>query len=107
MLVTDDLTLLAVLNSTIGWFLITQYCTNIQRGYQLIWEYFKEIPIPTPPIEQRKQLEVLVNRVLEISGQGPQVAAWERELNELVYGLYGLTDEEIALIEEAVGEFAQ
>ena len=27
------------------------------------------------------------------------VAAWERELNALVYQVYGLTDEEIAIVE--------
>jgi len=30
--------------------------------------------------------------------QGPQVAEWEWELNALVYELYGLTEEEIALV---------
>jgi len=34
-----------------------------------------------------------------LKGQGPQVAAWERELNALVYELYGLTEEEIGIIE--------
>ena len=30
---------------------------------------------------------------------GPQVTEWERELNALVYELYGLTEDEIRLIE--------
>jgi len=34
-----------------------------------------------------------------LKGQGPQVAEWERELNTLVYELYGLTEEEIGIIE--------
>ena len=32
----------------------------------------------------------------------PPVAAWERALNEIVYGLYELTDEEIALVEAEI-----
>jgi hypothetical protein len=28
------------------------------------------------------------------------VSAWEREIDELVYALYGLTPEEIKLVEE-------
>jgi hypothetical protein len=32
-------------------------------------------------------------------GQGPQVAPWERELNALVYELYGLTEDEIVIVE--------
>ena len=30
---------------------------------------------------------------------GPQVAEWERELNAVVYKLYGLTEEEIGVVE--------
>ena len=30
---------------------------------------------------------------------GPQVTEWERELNALVYELYGLTEDEIRIIE--------
>jgi hypothetical protein len=31
---------------------------------------------------------------------GADVSAWEREIDELVYALYGLTAEEIKLVEE-------
>jgi hypothetical protein len=31
-------------------------------------------------------------------GKDPQVAEWERALNALVYELYGLTQEEIAIV---------
>jgi type I restriction-modification system DNA methylase subunit len=43
---TDNKTLIAVLNSKMGWWLISKYCTQIQNGYQLIWNYFGLIPIP-------------------------------------------------------------
>jgi len=35
-----------------------------------------------------------VRKLLDAKGQGPQVAEWERELNALVYELYGLTEED-------------
>ncbi len=35
----------------------------------------------------------------DVHNQGPQVAQWERELNALVYALYGLTEDEIAIVE--------
>jgi hypothetical protein len=46
-------------------------------------------------------------RLLDAKGQGPQVAearaelveAWERELNALVYEVYGLSEEEMAIVE--------
>lgn len=43
---TNDKALLAMLNSKMGWWLITKYCSQIQNGYQLIWKYFGKIPIP-------------------------------------------------------------
>jgi hypothetical protein len=36
----------------------------------------------------------------DVRGEGPQAAQWERELNALVYELYGLTEDEIAIVEE-------
>ena len=37
----DDYFLLGILNSKLGWFLISNTCTEIQNGYQLIYDYFK------------------------------------------------------------------
>jgi len=34
--------------------------------------------------------------------QDPQVAEWEQQLNALVYELYGLTKDEIAIMEEII-----
>ncbi len=41
----EDYFLLGILNSKLGWFLISNTCTEIQGGYQLIYDYFKKIPI--------------------------------------------------------------
>ncbi len=43
---TENKALLGILNSKMGWWLITKYCTQIQNGYQLIWRYLGLIPIP-------------------------------------------------------------
>ncbi len=43
---TDNKGLLALLNSKMGWWLISKYCTQIQNGYALNWVYFNQIPIP-------------------------------------------------------------
>ncbi len=43
---TENKALVAVLNSKMGWWLITKYCTQIQNGCQLIWKYFGQVPIP-------------------------------------------------------------
>lgn len=43
---TDNKALVGVLNSKMGWWLITKFCTQIQNGCQLIWKYFGQVPIP-------------------------------------------------------------
>lgn len=102
MLTVDDLTLLAILNSAVGWFLIQNHCTPIQNGYQLIFEQFRHIPIAEPTNAQREKIEPIVQKLLDARGQGQQAEEWEQELNKLVYELYRLTEDEIALVEQAV-----
>ncbi len=43
---TEEKALVSLLNSKMGWWLITKYCTQIQNGCQLIWKYFGKIPVP-------------------------------------------------------------
>jgi len=63
-------------------------------------------PHRVPPINSTndsivKQIEELVDKILEAKKQNPAVdtVEWEREINELVYRLYDLTEEEIAIVE--------
>jgi hypothetical protein len=61
---TNNKDLLGVLNSKMGWFLITKYCTQIQNGCQLIWKYFGKIPIPK---FDDSGLEISVNQILSLN----------------------------------------
>ena len=163
---TRDKGLLAILNSKMGWWLITKYCTQIQHGCQLIWKYFGQIPIPTTTadiaakadqmlslskelqetshkfqrnIQREFNLEKLSAK-LENWFQTPfneflkelekskvkltlsQKAEWEdyflqeseqalaikhqidetdKEIDRMIYQLYGLTDEEISIVEKS------
>jgi len=63
---TDSKALLAVLNSKMGWWLISKYCTQIQNGYQLIWKYFGQIPIPNKLPED---LEILAVKMLSLNSE--------------------------------------
>lgn len=54
----SDKSLLALLCSRIGWWLISEYCPRIQNGHQLIWDNFMQIPIP-------QQLPDILNRYAE------------------------------------------
>jgi hypothetical protein len=100
---TDDKVLLGVLNSKMGWWLISKYCTAIQNGYQLIWKYFSQIPIATGNDIVRNQITGLVNQILAIKKQKPaaDTTALETQIDQLVYELYDLTEEEIKIIENS------
>jgi adenine-specific DNA-methyltransferase len=96
----DDKALVAILNSRIGWWLISKYCTAIQNGFQLIWKYFGQIPIPKGTQENKKLIE-LVDEILKVKKKNPDsnTAALEKEIDQLVYELYELTEDEIKIVE--------
>jgi type I restriction-modification system DNA methylase subunit len=64
---TENKGLLAILNSKMGWWLITKYCTQIQNGCQLIWKYFGQIPIPntTENLALKADLMLSLNNQLQ------------------------------------------
>ena len=64
---TDSTALLAILNSRMGWWLITKYCSQIQNGYQLIWKYFGQIPIPD--VKENHSLASLADQMLSLHAQ--------------------------------------
>jgi len=98
---TDDKVLLGILNSKLGWWLISKYCTAIQNGYQLIWKYFSQIPIVAGDKKVRNSLNQKVNDLLEQKKNNSQAdtSRLENEIDELVYQLYDLTPEEQRLVE--------
>lgn len=57
---SNNKSLVGILNSKMGWWLITKYCTQIQNGCQLIWKYFGQIPIPN----LNGELDALVNAMI-------------------------------------------
>jgi adenine-specific DNA-methyltransferase len=98
---TDNKVLLGVFNSRMGWWLISKYCTAIQNGYQLIWDYFGKIPIPDFNKNNSERIVRLVDKIIDSkkSNSAADTSALEVEINSLVYELYELTEEEIKIVE--------
>ncbi len=96
-----DKALFAFLNSKMGWYLISNYCTAIQNGYQLIYQYFGQIPIPLRLADSQEVLTAKADQILtaKAADSTADTSALEAEIDRLVYALYGLTDEEIAIVE--------
>lgn len=90
----DNKTLFALLNSDVCWWLISEYCPRIQNGYQLIWDNFKQIPIP----------KILPSRLAELADEIMVATAKKddankqilmEELNSIACELYGITKNEL------------
>ncbi|MDX1905370.1 MAG: Eco57I restriction-modification methylase domain-containing protein, partial [Thermonemataceae bacterium] len=91
---SDDKVLLGILNSKMGWWLISKYCTAIQNGYQLIWKYFSQIPIATGNDIVRNNISALVNEIITTKKENPSsdITILETQIDQLVYELYGLSE---------------
>ncbi len=83
---TQSKSLLAILNSKMGWWLITKFCTQIQNGYQLIWKYFGQIPIAD--CNEDTELSTLADTMLILNQQLQQKRA--RFLRRLSDNLEGV-----------------
>ena len=104
--------LLAVLNSKLFTYLFAITSSSISGSF-LRWkrQYMENIPIPPATEEQQAEISSLVQQILAAKKSPPptlseggsekqtDIPALEAEIDRLVYALYNLTDEEIALVE--------
>jgi hypothetical protein len=99
---TKENWLTGLLNSqAVEWF-YSNMSSKVRGGYlRAFSDYMKQIPIPAAPSAERAAISLLVEKCVEARGQGAGVAGWEAEINERVGRLYGLTAEEIKIVEEA------
>ena len=65
--------------------------------------YVEKFPIPAVPPEKQKAVVRLVDRILAAKQRTPgRTCALEREIDERGLSLYGLTPDEIKLVEESM-----
>ena len=77
------------------------YCDYFSYTNHITVSGIKQVPIPTVSIEQQETLVKIVNQILatKLSSPSTDATALEREIDELVYELYGLTKEEVRVVE--------
>ena len=65
-------------------------------------EPLQEIPLPIVDISQQKPIIALVDQILSAkkSNSHADTSALEQKIDELVYGLYDLSPEDIAVIKQ-------
>ncbi len=101
----DSKFLLGILNSsTIRFYLNLVAETSGMGTSRWINNYVKEFPIPVVAYEQQTGIIKIVNQILEVKAadSDANTADLEQEIDERVYALYNLTQEEITIVQEAV-----
>ena len=125
---TSSRFLLGFLNSKVTQFFLTQLSPPVRGGFLELRKIFLEqLPIPPATDEQKAAIEELVQKIVGANGVRPDsdtmstagvchtplqetvrtlsgvegdIPALEAEIDRLVYALYCLTDDEIAVVEE-------
>lgn len=94
--------LVGVLNSRVIRYFFPQICPKVRGDFMRFKSiYVTQIPIPSATAKQRTAITKLVERILSAKEQNAHadVAELEREIDSVVYKLYGLDDREIGIIE--------
>ena len=98
---------LALLNSKLLWYFVTATGSILRGNYfRFKTNYLMPFPIPSELSQADQQPFVaLVDQILFMKKSDPQAdtTALEAKINRMVYDLYGLTAEEIAIVEESAG----
>ena len=101
---TNDFSLLAILNSRLfDWYAKYKFQSLNDPwsggGLRFIAQYMHHVPIADRTLNQKAELSRLVEQILE-DPENEDVRDLEKEIDALVYQLYGLSVKEIALIEQ-------
>jgi hypothetical protein len=118
-----DKYLLGILNSKLSFFIFRQVLPKLRGDFfEPGYKYMKDIPIPRMDLSDGKSkaryegLSALVEEMFELqrryqeAGENREKERYRGEIEEMdgridqmVYGLYGLTGEEIALVKKEIG----
>ena len=93
---------LACLNSkALQYYYSSKFRSDTELFPKIRIKQAKQLPIPTATPTQQQPIIALVDKILAAKKANPQAdtSAWEREIDKLVYELYGLTEEEIKVVE--------
>ena len=92
--------ILSILNSELIYFWIKH---NVHKygdtGFRLSNQYVELIPIANADENTKNKLIKLVDTVIELKKQGQDTSVLEDEINNIVYSIYGLSEEEIRVVE--------
>ncbi len=106
MITRSDLKILVgLLSSTLMTFAYKRYCSGTvlgAKGYQYNKHALEKLPVAKIPASQQQSFITLVNQILAAKHTDPEAdtSDLEDEIDKLVYELYNLTQNEIAIVEK-------
>jgi hypothetical protein len=99
---TEDLFLLALLNSHLcGYMISSMAALRAQNYLEFKPMYVERVPIRIPSQPMRNRIEACAAEILDRRSRGKDTSTPERQVDRLVYELYGLTEQEIEIVERA------
>jgi type I restriction-modification system DNA methylase subunit len=96
---------LGLLNSTLlNWFYVEKFTNRSELTVNISRTYLDQLPIAFPKPPEEKALVTLVKKILEAKREksDADTKALERAIDAIVYRLYDLTPEEIAVVEQVI-----
>ena len=96
---------LAVLNSEFAYFFLRDFVCNRSRlTIHLDIPYVGRLPVPRVSRPQQKEIVRMADRILRLYEEGRQAKARELEVavDQILYGLYGLSDHDVGVIRDGV-----
>ncbi len=96
--------LVGLLSSTLMTFAYKRYCGGTvlgAKGYQYNKHALEKLPVAKIPALQQQSFTALVDQILDAKKADPNAdtSDLENEIDKLVYELYNLTEDEIAIVE--------
>ena len=89
-----------ILNSSLIRYFIYNYSDKTGAGdIMLNVQSLEKIPIPEPDKDTESKLVGLVDSIIQLKKENKDTSEIEAEVDKIVYSLYGLSDEEIKIIE--------
>ncbi len=102
MMPTSNLVLLGIMNSSTVRFYLDSIVSKVRGGYfSLSKAYVETTPIPKVDKSSTRQITQLVNEILEKKNSDSPIdtSDLENQIDRIVYRLFELSDEEIAIVE--------
>ena len=98
----DEITLkylLAVMNSKVFNYQFTNFGITLGQAYEWKKQYVEPLKIPEADSKTKNNITKLVDDIIMLKKQDIDTTPLEKNIDEIVYSLYGLDDEEVKVVE--------